>query len=104
MCRGLALNHQETCLGTHSNLVSYGAPTFWRNPIISLKLFLGSKGLPGGYSDGEMAGLQRMQEFLQIGNAYMRQQGTRPQVRYSYLCCTENTFKRNKDPRICVNR
>ncbi|CAE6467993.1 unnamed protein product [Rhizoctonia solani] len=77
--RALALYHKETCLGTHANLISYGAPTFWRNPVISLKLILGGKGIPGGYSADEMAGLQRMQEFLTTGNAYMRQQGTRPQ-------------------------
>ncbi|CAE6414490.1 unnamed protein product [Rhizoctonia solani] len=79
VCRALAIYHKETCLGTHANLISYGAPTFWRNPLIGLKLILGGKGIPGGYSADEMAGLQRMQEFLTTGNAYMRQQGTRPQ-------------------------
>ncbi|CAE6472820.1 unnamed protein product [Rhizoctonia solani] len=80
VCRALAIYHKESCLGTHANLISYGAPTFWRNPLISLKLVLGGKGIPGGYSAEEMAGLQRMQEFLTSGNAYMRLQGTRPQA------------------------
>ncbi|CAE6361593.1 unnamed protein product [Rhizoctonia solani] len=79
VCRALAVYHKETCLGTHANFISYGAPTFWRNPIIGLKLILGGNGLPGGYSADEMAGLQRVHEFSTIGNAYMRVQGTRPQ-------------------------
>ncbi|CEL56068.1 hypothetical protein RSOLAG1IB_07521 [Rhizoctonia solani AG-1 IB] len=80
VCRALAIYHKETCLGTHANLISYGAPTFWRNPIISLKLILGSNGIPGGYSADEMAELQRVREFGTIGNAYMKIQGTRPQT------------------------
>lgn len=51
--------------------------------MITLKLILGGKGLPGGYSGDEMAGVKRMQEFLSTGNAYMRLQGTRPQASHS---------------------
>ncbi|GAB1524117.1 hypothetical protein RhiTH_007269 [Rhizoctonia solani] len=79
VCRALALYHKETCLGTHANLISYGAPTFWRNPIIGLKLVLGANSIPGGYSADEMEGVRRVQEFGTIGNAYMKIQGTRPQ-------------------------
>ncbi|KAG8762443.1 hypothetical protein FRC11_009397 [Ceratobasidium sp. 423] len=82
VCRALAVYHKETCLGTHSNLISYGPPTFWRNPVIGLKLILGGKGIAGGYSADEMAGVRRMQEFLTIGNAYMRQQGPAGGLRY----------------------
>ncbi|ELU41150.1 ATP binding protein [Rhizoctonia solani AG-1 IA] len=80
VCRALALYHKETCLGTHANLISYGAPTFWRNPIIGLKLVLGANSIPGGYSADEMEGVRRVQEFGTIGNAYMKIQGTRPQL------------------------
>ncbi|ELU36190.1 epoxide hydrolase [Rhizoctonia solani AG-1 IA] len=80
VCRALALYHKETCLGTHANLISYGAPTFWRNPIIGLKLVLGANSIPGGYSADEMEGVRRVQEFGTIGNAYMKIQGTRPQT------------------------
>ncbi|KAF8713843.1 epoxide hydrolase, partial [Rhizoctonia solani] len=80
VCRTLAIYHKETCLGTHANLISYGAPTFWRNPIIGLKTILGGNGIPGGYSADEMAGLRRMQEFLTSGNAYMKIQATRPEA------------------------
>ncbi|KAF8727512.1 Sec1 family, partial [Rhizoctonia solani] len=79
LCRALALYHKETCLGTHANLISYGAPTFWRNPIIGFKLVLGANSIPGGYSADEMEGVRRVQEFGTIGNAYMKIQGTRPQ-------------------------
>lgn len=72
--------HQESCLSTHANLISYGRPTLWRNPIISLKLLLGKNGLPGGYSEWDMVGLERAKKFLETGSAYMVQQGTRPQT------------------------
>ncbi|KAG9100073.1 hypothetical protein FS749_016342 [Ceratobasidium sp. UAMH 11750] len=72
--------HQDTCLGTHSNLISYGAPSFWRNPIITLRTTLGQNGLPGGYSADELQGLQRRKDFVTVGNAYMKLQGTKPQT------------------------
>ncbi|KAG8722411.1 hypothetical protein FRC09_006306 [Ceratobasidium sp. 395] len=80
VCRALAMYHQDTCLGTHSNLISYGAPSLWRNPIITLKTVLGQKGLPGGYSEKELQGLQRREDFVTTGNAYMKLQGTKPQT------------------------
>ncbi|KAG8742541.1 hypothetical protein FRC10_001308 [Ceratobasidium sp. 414] len=80
VCRALAMYHQDTCLGTHSNLISYGAPSFWRNPIITFRTVLGQKGLPGGYPADELQGLQRRKDFVTVGNAYMRLQGTKPQT------------------------
>ncbi|QRV80290.1 epoxide hydrolase [Ceratobasidium sp. AG-Ba] len=80
VCRALAMYHQDTCLGTHSNLISYGFPSTWRNPVISLKIALGKQGLPGGYSSSEIEGLKRGSDFVTTGNAYMKLQGTRPQT------------------------
>ncbi|QRV80354.1 epoxide hydrolase [Ceratobasidium sp. AG-Ba] len=70
VCRGLAMFHQESCLGTHANLISYGLPSFWRNPLVSLKLMLGRLGLPGGYTQDEMEGLERAHGFSKTGGAY----------------------------------
>jgi hypothetical protein len=80
VCRALAMYHQDTCLGTHCNLLAYGAPSFWRNPIITLKTILGQSGLPGGYSADDLEGMKRVQQFVTTETGYMRQQGTRPQV------------------------
>lgn len=80
ICRCLALFHQDRCLGTHTNLITYGLPSFWRNPVISLKLMLGRAGLPGGYSEDDLQGLKRAEDFVKKGSAYRTLHGTRPQT------------------------
>ncbi|KAG8680394.1 hypothetical protein FRC09_018276, partial [Ceratobasidium sp. 395] len=63
VCRGFAVYHQDSCLGTHQNYWFSGAPTFTQNPLISLKVVLGKYGLPGGYHRHDIEGIKAGMEF-----------------------------------------
>ncbi|KAG8688961.1 hypothetical protein FRC11_004418 [Ceratobasidium sp. 423] len=80
VCRSFALNHQDTCLATHLNMNFGVAPTFFKNPIMSLKTTLGFAGIPGGYSRDDIVGIKRAQDFRISGTGYSRMQATRPQT------------------------
>ncbi|KAG8721347.1 hypothetical protein FRC08_013892 [Ceratobasidium sp. 394] len=79
VCRGFAVYHQDSCLGTHQNFWFSGPPTFTQNPLISLKVILGHAGL-GGYLKHEIEGLKAAREFSKAGSAYANIQETRPQT------------------------
>lgn len=83
VCRGLAVYHQDSCLGTHQNVLFIGPPSFLKHPIMALKTVLGFSGLPGGYSENEINGLKRAMAFGKSGGGYMQIQGTKPQVSYA---------------------
>ncbi|KAF8610268.1 alpha/beta-hydrolase [Ceratobasidium sp. AG-I] len=80
VCRGFAVYHQDTCLGTHQNYWFSGAPTFTQHPWLALKTVLGFAGLPGGYSKHEIEGLKRAAEFVKTGSGYANIQETKPQT------------------------
>ncbi|QRW15236.1 epoxide hydrolase [Ceratobasidium sp. AG-Ba] len=80
VCRGFAVYHQDSCLGTHQNYWFSGAPTFVQNPLLAVKVALGRIGLPGGYSKQDMGGLKAAEEFATTGSAYAHVQETRPQT------------------------
>lgn len=80
VCRGLAVYHQDTCLGTHQNVIFVGPPSFLKNPLMTIKTVLGFVGLPGGYPEEDIDGLKRGIEFYKTGTGYMQIQGTKPQT------------------------
>ncbi|KAG8751095.1 hypothetical protein FRC12_012607 [Ceratobasidium sp. 428] len=80
ICRGFAVYHQDSCLGTHQNYWFSGAPTFTQNPLISLKVVLGKYGLPGGYHRHDIEGIKAGMEFVKTGSGYAYIQETKPQT------------------------
>ncbi|KAG8747601.1 hypothetical protein FRC10_000143 [Ceratobasidium sp. 414] len=80
VCRAFALYHQDTCLGTHLNMLIAGLPSFFKNPWASAKTMLGFAGLPGGISVDEVNALKEAQTFVENGLAYYQLQSTRPQT------------------------
>ncbi|KAB5587563.1 hypothetical protein CTheo_8998 [Ceratobasidium theobromae] len=80
VCRCFAVYHQDACLATHINANFFSAPSFLKNPIMTIKTVLGFAGLPGGYSKDDIEGIKASKRFQEIGSGYMKIQGTRPQT------------------------
>ncbi|KAG9101623.1 hypothetical protein FS749_005161 [Ceratobasidium sp. UAMH 11750] len=80
VCRAFALYHQDTCLGTHLNMLVAGLPSFLKNPWASAKTMLGFAGLPGGISADEVNALKKAETFMKNGLGYYQVQSTRPQT------------------------
>lgn len=80
VCRGFAIYHQDTCLGTHLNMMFSGPPSFLKNPLVAIRTILGFAGLPGGLPTDEVNGLKEGQKFMVTGTGYSKIQGTRPQT------------------------
>ncbi|KAF8598876.1 alpha/beta-hydrolase [Ceratobasidium sp. AG-I] len=78
--RGLAVYHQDNCLGTHQNALYADPPSFLKHPIMALKTFLGFAGLPGGYSEEDIGALKLIGAFIKSGSAYNQIQTTKPQT------------------------
>ncbi|KAF8598873.1 alpha/beta-hydrolase [Ceratobasidium sp. AG-I] len=80
ICRGLAVYHQDSCLGTHQNMLFVNPRSLLKHPIMMIKTVLGFAGLPGGYAGEDIDSLKRAEAFAKSGGAYMQVQGTKPQT------------------------